>query len=221
MVDCRILSDIARCHVSDENFSGSVPRRMRTPITVSAEVISEVCDVFIRALGPLLKEKGEDPERYFFEKLFKAIWDDEENDGDRQEREFFAEFEGNPDEVSQVAMIHAMLIAVSYSVQAMRAEKSSSIAWSYAASANYWCGIIKATPFGYKNNENNAASVMAKKRHAENYALVETAKKHWKDNIDPRLSAQKAADELMKIVPLSHKKLAEVVSQAKKETNRD
>lgn len=207
--------------MSDEDFSGPVPRKMRTPITVSAGVISEVCDVFIRALGPLIEEKGEDPERHFLEKIFKATWDDEENDGDRQEREFFAEFEDNPDEVSQVAMIHAMLIAVSYSVQAMRAEKSSSLAWSYAASANYWCGIIKATPFGNKNNEASAASVMAKKRHAENYALVETAKKHWKDNIDPRLSAQKAADELMKIVPLSHKKLAEIVSQAKKEMNRD
>lgn len=207
--------------MGDVDFSAPLPREMRTPITVAASVISEVCEIFVRALGGILEDKGEDPEGHFFENIFKGTWDDEENDGDRQEKEFFAEFEDNPGEVGQFAMIHAMLIAVSYSVQAMKAEKNSSLAWSYAASANYWCGIIKATPFGYKNGDLNAASVMAKRRHAENYALTETAKRHWKENIDPKLSAQKAADELIKIVPLSHKKLAEIVSQAKKEMNRD
>ncbi|MDN7741599.1 MULTISPECIES: hypothetical protein [Burkholderia] len=194
---------------------------MRTPITVAGSVISEVCDVFVRALGSLIEGNGEDAEGHFFEKIFKETWDDEKNDGDRQERDFFDEFKKNPDEVSRFAMLHAILIAISYSVQAMKAEKNSALAWSYASSASYWCGIIKATPFGYRSDGLHAASVMARRRHAENYALAEIAKKHWKDNIDPKLSAQKAASELIKVVPLSHKKLAEIVSQAKKEMSRD
>lgn len=60
------------------------------------------------------------------------------------------------------------------------------------------------------------AATLAKKRHAENYALIEDALKYWHDNIDPSLSAQAAANELLGVVPLSHKKLAEVVSAEKK-----
>lgn len=63
-----------------------------------------------------------------------------------------------------------------------------------------------------------AASALAKKRHAENYALQEDVKKHWRENIDPTLSAQKAADEVVraKVVPLSHKKIAEIISRERK-----
>ncbi|WP_155635493.1 hypothetical protein [Burkholderia cepacia] len=207
--------------MSDGDVYKPVPREMRTPITDAGSVISEACDIFVRGLGSLIENNGEDPEEHFFDNIFKKIWDDEETDGDRQERDFFDEFEKNPDEVSKFAMLHAILIAVSYSVQAMKADKNSALAWSYASSANYWCGILKATPYGYKEDKSHAASVMAKRRHAENYALAEIAKKHWKENIDPKLSAQRAATELTKIVPLSHKKLAEIVSEAKKEMSGD
>ncbi|WP_174998252.1 hypothetical protein [Burkholderia lata] len=62
----------------------------------------------------------------------------------------------------------------------------------------------------------NPAAEMANLRHAENRELIRDAVKHWREKIDPSLSAQKAATELTKIVPLSHKKLAEIVSKAKK-----
>lgn len=65
----------------------------------------------------------------------------------------------------------------------------------------------------------SAASAMAKQRHKENYALAETAIKYWRENIDRNLSASKAAEELLKVVPLSHKKLAELVSIEKKKIN--
>lgn len=62
----------------------------------------------------------------------------------------------------------------------------------------------------------NPAVEMAKLRHAENYAMTDEAIKYWRDNIDPSMSASKAANELIRIVPLSHKKLAEVVAAEKK-----
>lgn len=64
--------------------------------------------------------------------------------------------------------------------------------------------------------QSTASRSMARKRHKENYELVEFAVKYWKDNIDPAMSAEKAADLLIAQVPLSHKKLAEVVSSEKK-----
>ena len=64
------------------------------------------------------------------------------------------------------------------------------------------------------------AAAMAKMRHAENYLLIDYALKYWRENIDSNLSAQKAATELTKVVSLSHKKLAEIVSAEKKKTSR-
>lgn len=60
------------------------------------------------------------------------------------------------------------------------------------------------------------ASELAKLRHAENYALSASALAYWRENIDPNLSAAKAANELLRVVPLSHKKLSELVSAEKK-----
>jgi hypothetical protein len=62
----------------------------------------------------------------------------------------------------------------------------------------------------------NPAIAMAKMRHAENYALSDEAVKYWRENINPTLSASKAANELLRVVPLSHKKLAEIVAAEKK-----
>jgi hypothetical protein len=61
-----------------------------------------------------------------------------------------------------------------------------------------------------------AASCMAKRRHAENYAMSKDALKYWREKIDPNISASKAANELLRVVPLSHKKLAEIVAAEKK-----
>lgn len=61
-----------------------------------------------------------------------------------------------------------------------------------------------------------AAATLAKKRHAENYAMVAQAVKYWRENINPDLSASKAANELVQVVPLSHKKLAEIISAEKR-----
>ena len=70
--------------------------------------------------------------------------------------------------------------------------------------------------YGYVKAGMNPASELAKLRHADNYAMIDEALDYWRKNIDPKLSAAKAANQLLEIVPLSHKKLAEVVSAEKK-----
>lgn len=62
----------------------------------------------------------------------------------------------------------------------------------------------------------NPAAEMAKMRHVENYALANYALKYWHEKIDPALSAEKAATELTRVVPLSHKKLAAIISAERK-----
>ena len=71
-----------------------------------------------------------------------------------------------------------------------------------------------------ENLISEVASRLAKRRHAENYALAADALKFWRDNISPELSAQKAATELTRVVPLSHKRLAELVSAEKNKASR-
>lgn len=60
------------------------------------------------------------------------------------------------------------------------------------------------------------AAALAKLSHAENYALADYALKYWHEKIDPALSAEKAATELTRVVTLSHKKLAAIISAERK-----
>ncbi|GBG03810.1 hypothetical protein AZSI13_31370 [Azospira sp. I13] len=74
--------------------------------------------------------------------------------------------------------------------------------------------VVAAEAKGALTNE--PAVELARKRHAEHQAMIEYAIKYWRANIDPKLSAQKAANELLNVVNLGHKKLAEIVSKAKR-----
>ncbi len=60
------------------------------------------------------------------------------------------------------------------------------------------------------------ASKAAIASHKETYELKEQAINHWRTSIDPKLSNPKAADLLMKVVPVSHRKLVEYVAEAKR-----
>lgn len=82
-------------------------------------------------------------------------------------------------------------------------------------------GVAEAACRSFKTNDSgsqkrNPAAELARRRHAENYAMVDDALKYWRENIDPAISASKAANELVRVVPLSHKKLAQVVAAEKK-----
>jgi len=62
----------------------------------------------------------------------------------------------------------------------------------------------------------DAARKKAYLRHKENYELKKQAIDYWCANIGLNLSNDKAASELVKVVPLSHRKLSEYVSEAKR-----
>jgi hypothetical protein len=63
-----------------------------------------------------------------------------------------------------------------------------------------------------------SASKLAKLRHKENYALARDVENYWRQHCSPEISAQKAADQIQKenLVPLSHKRIAEIVSRLRK-----
>lgn len=60
-------------------------------------------------------------------------------------------------------------------------------------------------------------SLAAMKGHLETYELRKQAIDYWRQNIDPKISNDKAASLLEKIVPVSHRKLSQYVAEAKRE----
>jgi hypothetical protein len=136
---------------------------------------------------------------------------------------------GRSDGILISTLMTMMFVVITYAVQAINAKiiDKHEQAWAFASDARYHAGLLQALwshfkIFGNgnakieKKRDKNPASELAKLRHAENYAMAEEALKYWQENIDPNLSASKAANELLKVVPFSHKKLAEIVAAAKK-----
>jgi hypothetical protein len=77
--------------------------------------------------------------------------------------------------------------------------------------------LIKILRMVIKQEAKGKALLAAKMRHIETYALKEQAIEYWRKHIDPKLSNPKAADLLIKIMPVSHRKLVDYVAEAKRE----
>lgn len=197
-----------------------LPRERRTPRTVAVSAIDIAYDVFTKTLGELVREEDGTPEDFFTTYFFENKLNNSDLDGDEEERQFFEDIDRDPKAAAEAALLHAISLTVSFAVQAIKARKNSGLAWSFSTTAMYWAGILRGDDHSNRqDNFSEAASQMARRRHAENYALAEDALRHWRENIPAEMSAQKAATELTKVVPLSHKKLAELVSAAKKKTS--
>jgi hypothetical protein len=84
------------------------------------------------------------------------------------------------------------------------------------AIANYVLGAAEAV-IGKEAISSLLRSAWARKRHEETYALQEEVVTYWRKNIDPKKSNEKAATELEKVFPISHRKLSEYVAKAKKD----
>ena len=200
--------------IEENEIEGRVPRELRTPITEAFSALNVACSSWVEIIEDLMADNPEidygefvNPESYFFIKIFGEAWDDTDTNGDKLVNEIKPEN----------ALLEVMLIIVAYAVQATKAEKGDkhNEAWAYAADANYWAGIMRDT-LAEKKHGTKSAVELAKRRHSKNYALIEDAREYWHEHIDQNLSASKAAEELLKVIPLSHKTLAEVVSKAKK-----
>lgn len=114
-------------------------------------------------------------------------------------------------------------IIVAYVVKSFKEEIAENMgaAWHNAMASAYWAGILVGH-WAHVSCKNNPAAALAHLRHAETRQLKEFAIQFWRDNVDPNLSAQKAATALLQAnaVNLSHKKLAEVISAEKKKIQK-
>ncbi|RAS17581.1 hypothetical protein DFO50_103192 [Microvirgula sp. AG722] len=203
----------------------SMPREMRTPITEAGSALSCANDFWVELSRDLMTDhpgldfgEFESPESFFDSNIFGDAWIDPATNGDKSVDEIGLSLDGERDpENAPFALLQVMSTIVAYAVQAMKAEKNNKRdeAWTYASDARYWAGILQAA-WGGKKHGTNPAAELARRRHAGNYALVADALKYWREEIDPTISASKAADKLVRVVPLSHKKLAEVIAAEKK-----
>ncbi|KXU89936.1 hypothetical protein CI15_07090 [Paraburkholderia monticola] len=200
-----------------------VPRELRTPTTEGGNAISAAWDFYNDFLEKLKLSAPDfncesvlDPESDFAA-TFDAAWNDGGTDGDKSVEKLMRYAQGSDEERFITPFIIVMEIIVSYGVQAMKADESGQreLAWTFAADAQYWAGILTAA-WSDRAHGVKPAAALAKLRHAENVALKEDALKYWRENIDPALPAARAANVLLRVVPLSHKKLSELISAAKK-----
>ena len=205
-----------------DEMTERVPRELRTPITEAILALALAWEVWVERIGKLMADNPEsdcwDPKSFFLSRILREAWDDPATNGDEAVKEIGLSLDGKRDPVSAPwALLQTMFAVVDYAVQAIKAEDADKHdeAWTYAAEAQYWAGILRAA-WAAKMRGTKPAVELAKRRHAENYALIEDALKYWHENIDPTISASKAANELVRVVPLSHKKLAEVIAAEKK-----
>lgn len=228
----------------EEQDAKEIPRELRTAITEAAsalniaiEFYAEFAELVMEIIPAEDREKlrPSDSDQHYFEhqfieEVFGKAWRDDSTDGDKTAAMIGRTPEGElptDDEATPFIFLSVAETIAAYAVQAMKASKNgpkqNNLAWSYAVNANYWAGILTAAWERRESNEKdgmreNPAAALAKLRHAETYSMREEALKYWRDNIDPALPAAKAANALLAVVPMSHKKLAELVSAAKKKT---
>jgi hypothetical protein len=188
-------------------------RKDMSTTMMAGAALTLVHDAFFDLLGQTLLERGDDPDRYFENEYLLPIWHDPYADGDTCERVFLSLIEENPQKAADQAFFFQAMIALSFAVQALKAEENSHLAWTYTVSAAHWAGILRAAPFG-KKIKAGAATVMAKSRHRDHMADRKIIEEYWRKNIDPKLSAEKAAIQIERaeIVKTSHKKIAEIIS---------
>jgi hypothetical protein len=203
----------------------SVPRELRTPITEADSAIDIALDVWVGMSLELNNLKDEidtliNLESRFFSEIFGKAWDDPATNGDKSIDEIWlSRIDKRDTEVTYFFQLLEMInVVVAYAVQAMKAEKGGKHdeAWTYAVDAISFASSLGESWVG-KDKNKNPASELAKKRHTKNQVLIKNVVKYWREKIDPTLSAAKAANKLVDVVPLSHKKISEIISKAKKE----
>jgi len=193
-----------------------------TPSTAAADVFNESCELYVAWFGDLLSTSGLNAERTFWDDFLQPLFNVPIVSGTAQ----LDMLTNGHSHANEPAHLQVLRVACSFAVQAfVDADNDINKAWNFATDAMYWIGFIKGAFLANKESVDlvevgKAASAMAKKRHAEDYQLAKDAIDHWRENISPDLSAQKAATELTRVVPLSHKKLAELVSSEKKKVSR-
>lgn len=131
--------------------------------------------------------------------------------------------EASLDEATQLAFKDGFMVnltekVVAYCVFAVRAffRRDGGLSWSYVADAQYWAGVIMVAQ--KRAQLPRPGQALASLRHIETKRKRQAVEDYWRDKIDPKLSAQKAADKIVAadVSTLSHKVIAEIVSALRK-----
>lgn len=93
--------------------------------------------------------------------------------------------------------------------------------WRIFSNAKLMCGFLSSVmAFNNFDHRKSVVSEIARanavKGHLETYALKAEVAKYWNENIDPKISNEKAASILTKHFPLSHRKLSQYIAEEKK-----
>lgn len=200
------------------------PLEFRTPGTDAGSALGVALEYWVEMSGSVMADNPEhdyeelaNPE-LFFNRILEEAMIDTATKGGTPTCEFWPSLDAKRyPEIDRFTLLEEMVTVVAYAVLAMKAEHEGKHdeAWIYAADARYWAGILRAA-WAYTKNRRNPAAELAKRRHAENEDLKKVALEYWRDNIDRSLSASKAANELLKVVYLSHKTLSGLVAKEKK-----
>jgi hypothetical protein len=162
-------------------------------------------------------------------KLLKGAWDDPDTNGDATVEAIWTWIDSaDADKGAPVAFLVADAI-VAYATQAMRAEGEGDFAsgWKYVGEARYWEGILNGIRMrkllspderSAVIESENPASLMALRRHAASAAEKQRILKYWEANIDPALSAAKAATQIVTSgeFSLEFRTIQTVIAAAKK-----
>lgn len=199
-----------------------IPREGTSPIKEAATALNAVLGVwkemFQGDAGEHLRSEGGetlDPVTFFAIAVVQPLLDAPETTGDAH-----VELMGKESDTDGLPFgIQCMVACAAYFVQTITTEKAGAWdqAWLCAAGAKYWAGVVLGAAYS-KNKTGNPAAELAKARHKENYAIREFVENYWRENMDPSLSAQRAATIMIqdRVVDISQKKLAEYISALRK-----
>lgn len=160
-----------------EEALGMLPRRLRTPIAEAAQCIAHLEEVWSEWMA-LADQRGAPKEktcefRDFVGEVFKSLWDDKDTDGDAEAIEFLETVSSENAGMPNVGLMHMAVIAASYCVQAMKAQKKNQMqrAWTYAIDAMSWTSAVRGHWYERNGMKSEFGKQGAEARHAENRAL--------------------------------------------------
>jgi hypothetical protein len=162
-------------------------------------------------------------------KFLQHAWDDPDTNGDVSVEAIWTWIDSeDPDKGPAVVFLVADAI-IAYATQAMRAEKQGDFVagWKYAGEARYWEGVLNGIRMRKLLTPNepspvveveNPAVLMALRRHATTASEKQRIIEHWRANIDPVLSAAKAATQIVRSgeFSLEFRTIQSVIAAAKK-----
>lgn len=188
------------------------------PMTIVNEALVGCASFFINILGnPNDQIEGLERKDFFKQRVFDTAFADPNTNGDKEVERLANPPEG--EEVSSAAfdLIQTMCVVVAYAVQAIKAERNGQRdeSWNHACQANYWLALLRAATVEAKFRENPAVA-LAKKRFPSPEELEALVLNAWKEKVDPKLSAQKAAETLDGTLVVGFDKIAEIVGKEKR-----